>query len=167
MATATITGNLRTFGGANFNHLDPVIIFRPSSAHLGPSSIFSGPDVRVSTFDSGGGFTETLERTDTMLTADAHYKVLIEWRNPGITGDMGPGPVPTDTGWKIYVERNGPIGENAHPPHPNFRMVIIDDVEPSTNLPIGQLWLQSDPDDMSNPLNPANTGILHQLIWED
>ncbi|HJX78552.1 hypothetical protein [Glutamicibacter sp.] len=167
MATATITGSLRTFGGANFNYLDPLIIFRPSSAHLGPSSIFSGPDVRV-TPESDSSFIATLERTDTMLTAGAHYKVIIEWRNPGITGSTGPGVAQHDTGWQIEVlAGGGPIGDNARPPRPNFQMVIVSPTPPSIFFGAGAQWLQADPNDMNNPLNPANTGIYHQLRWED
>ncbi|WP_162989189.1 hypothetical protein [Glutamicibacter nicotianae] len=164
MATATITGNLRTFGGANFSHLDPVIIFRASSAHFNQDNIFSGPDVRVSTFDSGGGFSVTLERTDTMLTAGAHYKVLIEWRNPGITGDSGPGVAQHDTGWEVEVlAGGGPIGDNARPPRPNHQMVIVSPTTPAKTFGAGALWLQQDPTDPNNPNNPANTSRLYQL----
>lgn len=163
MATATITGNLRTFGGANFNYLDPVIIFRASSAHLGADNIFSGPDVRV-TPQSDSSFSVTLERTDTMLTAGAHYKVIIEWRNPGITGDSGPGVAQHDTGWEIEVlAGGGPIGDNARPPHPNHQMVIVSPTAPARTFGSGALWLQQDPNDPNNPNNPANTSRLYQL----
>lgn len=162
MATATITGSLRTFGGANFNYLDPVIIFRPSSAHLGPSGIYSGPDVRV-TPDPDSSFTATLERTDTMLTADAHYKVIIEWRNPGITGSTGPGVAQHDTGWEIEVLKDGPIGDSARPPRPNHQMVIVSPVEPPRIYGLFSMWLQMDPNDPNNVNNPANTGDLFQL----
>lgn len=162
MATATITGNLRTFGGANFNHLDPVIIFRQSSAHFNQSSIFSGPDERI-TPGSGGEFTATLERTDTMLTAGAHYKVIIEWRNPGITGDTGNVAL-HDTGWQIEVlAGGGPIGDNARPPRPNHQMVIVSPTEPPKVFGPGAMWLQQDPTDPNNPNNPANTSRLYQL----
>lgn len=163
MATATLTGNLRTFGGANFNYLDPVIVFRPSSAHFNQSMIFSGPDVRVSTFDNSGGFTVELERTDTMLTANAYYKVFIEWRNPGTTGDSGPGVAQHDTGWEIEVLGNGPIGDHARPPRPNHQMVIVSPTAPPKIFGFASLWLQMDPADPNNPANPANTGDLHQL----
>ncbi|MFK0082717.1 hypothetical protein [Glutamicibacter sp. NPDC090743] len=162
MATATITGNLRTFGGANFNYLDPVIIFRPSSAHLGPSSIFSGPDIRA-TPAADSSFIATLERTDTMLTADAHYKVIIEWRNPGITGSTGPGTAEHDTGWEITVTKDGPIGDNARPPRPNHQMVIVAPTMPPKHFGPGTMWLQMDPEDPNTPTNPANTGDLYQL----
>lgn len=163
MATATITGNLRTFGGANFSHLDPVIIFRASSAHFNQDNIFSGPDVRVSSFDSSGGFTATVERTDTMFTAGAFYKVLIEWRNPGITGDSGPGVAQHDTGWEITVTGNGPIGDMARPPRPNHQRVIVSATEPPNHFGPGTMWLQMDPNDPDTPTNPANTGDLYQL----
>lgn len=163
MATVTLTGNLRTFGGANFNHLDPVIIFRPSGASFNQSNIFSGPDVRVSTFDSGGGFSVELERTDTMLTAGAHYDVLIEWRNPGITGDAGAGVALHDTGWEITVTKDGPIGDNARPPRPNHQMVIVSPSTPPKQFGPGTMWLQMDPNDPNTPTNPANTGDLFQL----
>lgn len=163
MATAVLTGNLRTFGGANFNHLDPVIVFRPSGASFDQSNIFSGPDVRVSTFDSGGGFTVELERTDGMLTAGAHYKVLIEWRNPGITGSSGPGVAQHDTGWEITVTGDGPIGDNAKPPRPNHQMVIVAPTQPPNHFGPGTMWLQMNPNDPNTPTNPANTGDLYQL----
>lgn len=163
MATSTITGSLRTFGGANFEHLDPVLIFRANSAHLDQSNIFSGPDVRVTEFDTGGAFTADLENTDTMLTAGAHYKVLIEWRNPGITGSTGPGVAQHDTGWEITVTGDGPIGNNAKPPRPNHQMVIVSPTQPPNHFGAGTMWLQMDPNDPNNPTNPANTGDLYQL----
>lgn len=162
MATATITGNLRTFGGANFNHLDPIIIFRPSSAHLNQANIFSGPDVPA-TPETGGAFSVELERTDTMLTAGAHYKVIIEWRNPGITGSTGPGVAQHDTGWEITVTGNGPIGDNARPPRPNHQMVIVSPSIPPKQFGPGAMWLQMDPTEPDNPDNPANTGNLYRL----
>lgn len=162
MATATLTGSLRTFGGANFNHLDPVIIFRPSSAHFNQGNIFSGPDQRV-TPETGGAFTATLERTDTMLTPGAHYKVIIEWRNPGITGSAGPGMAQHDTGWEVYVTGNGDIGDMAKPPRGNPPFVIISASNPGTHFGEGVFWLQQDPNDPDNPNNPANTSRLYQL----
>ncbi|GAA3289250.1 hypothetical protein ACFFON_15500 [Arthrobacter citreus] len=165
MATATLTGSLRTFGGTNFNHLDPVIIFRPDSAHLNQNNIFSGPDIRV-TPAPDSTFTVDLERTDVMLDADAHYKVLIEWRNPGVTGDTGSGVAQHDTGWQVSVPNGngGPIGDFARPPRPNFQMVIVSLTSPPKIYGLGAMWLQSDPSDSNNP---ANTGILHQLDWEN
>lgn len=159
MATATLTGNLRTFGGANFSHLDPVIIFRASSAHFNQSNIFSGPDVRVSTFDSGGGFSVELERTDTMLTAGAHYKVLIEWRNPGITGDAGAGVALHDTGWEVTVTKNGTIGDNATPPSAN-QLIWWVSLTPPQNR--GFIWNYLDP---TNP--DRETGPIPGLVLGD
>lgn len=167
MATATVTGSLRTFGGANFNYLDPVIIFRPDSAHLNQGSIFSGPDIRVPPA-ADSSFSVDLERTDTMLDAGAHYKVLIEWRNPGITGDAGAGVAQHDTGWELVVPAGGgPIGDIARAPKPNFQMVIVSPVAPPRFYGLGAMWLQADPKDMNNPTNPGNTGILHKLGWEN
>ena len=162
MATADITFNLRTFAGANFNYLDPVVIFRPSSAHFDQSNIFSGPDTRVIPATDSSCIA-TLERTDTMLTADAHYKVFIESRNPGITGSSGPGVAQHDTGWEITVTKNGPIGDNARPPRPNHQMVIVSPTEPPNIFGRGAMWLQMDPADPNPPTNPANTGDLYQL----
>lgn len=167
MATATITGSLRTFAGTNFNHLDPVIIFRPDGAHLNQGSIFSGPDIRVIPNQTDSSFIVDLERTDTMVDADAHYKVLIEWRNPGIAGDTGAGVAQHDTGWELIVPAGGgPIGDIARPPRPNFQMVIVSPVAPLPIYGLGAMWLQADPNDMNNVDNPGNTGILHQLGWE-
>lgn len=163
MATVSLSGNLRTFGGANFNYLDPVIIFRPSGAHFDVSNIYSGPDIRVSTLDSAGGFTVDLERTDGMLSAGAHYKVLIEWRNPGITGDSGPGVAQHDTGWQIFPTSSGSISDMARPPRPNHQMVIVSPTEPPNYFGPGTMWLQMDPNDPDNVNNPANTGDLYQL----
>lgn len=159
MATVTLSGSLRTFGGANFNHLDPVIIFRPSGASFNQSNIFSGPDVRVSTFDSGGGFSVELERTDTMLTAGAHYKVLIEWRSPGITGDTGAGVALHDTGWKVTATKNGAIGDNATPPSAN-QLIWWVSLTPPQNR--GFIWNYLDP---TNP--DRETGPIPGLVLGD
>ncbi|MGV2853779.1 hypothetical protein ACNPON_18495 [Glutamicibacter sp. AGC13] len=161
MATATLTGNLRTFGGANFNHLDPVIIFRPIGASFNQSNIFSGPDVRVSTFDSGGGFTVDLERTDTMLTAGAHYKVLIEWRNPGITGSSGPGVAQHDTGWEVTVKGSGPIGDNATPPDPN-QLIWWVSLTPPPNR--GFIWNYLDPNNPDRETGPNPELVLGDIV---
>lgn len=162
MATATITGSLRTFGGANFNYLDPVIIFRPNGAGLGTGgNVFSGPDVRVLP-DVGGAFSQDLEVTDRMLNADAHYDVLIEWREPGITGQPG-GVAMHDTGWKVRVPAvGGNFGELATR-SPNHSMVIISPTQPHKHFGAGTLWLQQDPTDPGNSANPANTSRLYRL----
>ena len=163
MATAVVTGSLRTFGGANFNHLDPVVIFRPDSAGLGTSGqIFSGPDVRATPDEATGALTKELEVTETMLNADAHYMILIEWREPGVTGEQG-GTAMHDTGWKLYVPvGGGNIGELSKKP-PNKGMVITSPIEPQRHFGAGTLWLQLDPTDPDNPTNPANTGDLYLL----
>lgn len=158
MATAVITGNLRTFGGANFNWLDPVIIFRPNSAHFDTTNIFSGDDVRVTPGD-GGAFSATLERTDTMLSAGAHYTVLIEWREPSVTGDPG-GIALQDTGWQVTVSAGGgTIGDNSTPPQANQLMWWIGLTPPPGR---GFLW---------NYLDPANpdreTGPIPELALGD
>ncbi len=162
MATGLITGTLRTLGGANFNYLDPVVIFRPATAGLGPGGeIFSGPDVRTIP-GVGGAFTQELEVTDTMLNADAHYQVLIEWREPGVTGEAG-GIAMHDPGWKLYVPvGGGEIGDLSAKP-PNKGMVIVSPAEPQKHFGAGTLWLQQDPTDPNNPDNPANTSRLYRL----
>lgn len=162
MATGLISGTLRDVGGANFNHLDPIIIFRPASAGLGPAGeIFSGPDIRV-TPGIGGAFSQAMEVTDTMLNADAHYMILIEWREPGVTGEAG-GVAMHDTGWKLYVPTGGGnVGDLATRP-PNQGMVIISPTAPQRHFGAGTLWLQMDPADPDNPTNPANTGDLYRL----
>lgn len=163
MATATITGALRTFGGANFNHLDPVIIFRPDAAGLGTNgNIFSGPDIRVIPDLATGNFTQALEVTETMLSADAHYQILIEWREPSVSNDPG-GIAMHDTGWKLYVPTGGgDVGDLAQKP-PNKGMVIVSPVKPRAHFGNGTLWLQMDPTEPDNPDNPANTGDLYRL----
>lgn len=163
MATAVVTGSLRTFGGGNFNHLDPVVIFRPDSAGLGTSGqIFSGPDIRVTPDESTSAFSPELEVTETMLNADAHYKILIEWREPSVTGDPG-GVAMHDTGWKLYVPiGGGDLGDISQRP-PNKGMVIVSPTQPRAHFGNGTMWLQMDPTDPDNPTNPANTGDLYQL----
>ena len=163
MATATVTGSLRTFGGGNFNHLDPIIIFRPDSAGLGTNGqIFSGPDVRVLPDSGTSAFSQALEVTETMLNADAHYKILIEWRESSVTGDPG-GIAMHDTGWKLYVPvGGGDLGDLAKKP-PNRGMVIVSATMPRRHFGPGTLWLQQDPTNPDNPSNPANTGDLYRL----
>lgn len=162
MATANVTGSLRAFGGGNFNHLDPVIIFRPNGAAIsGTGQIFSGPDERA-TPGSDSSFTQALEVTETMLNADAHYLILIEWRVPSVTGDQG-GVALHDTGWKLYVPGGGgDVGDLAKKP-PNQGMVITAPVKPQAHFGPGTMWLQMDPTDPNNPNNPANTGDLYRL----
>ena len=159
MPTATVTGSLRTFNGANFNHLDPVLIFTPNKAATGANGqIFSGGEVRVTPDQATSAFTVNLEVTESMVTEDVYYIPSIEWRDPA--GNFMKADYP---GWRLYVPSGGGQLPDLLQQPLNRSMVIKSPVNPGTRYGSGALWLQIDPDDPDNPKNPANTGDLYEL----
>lgn len=156
---AAVTGTLKTFGLESLAGKQPVIVFEANKAATASGGeLFVTDPVRV-TPASDGSFSARLQQTENLITPDVHYRMWIEYL------DAANNYVRVDNpDWQLRVPAaGGTLGDLLKLPKINSALVITSPTPPPVWLGLGAMWLQADPNDIDNPLNPANTGDLHEL----
>lgn len=156
---AVVTGTLKTFGMESLAGKQPLIVFEANKAATGPGGeLFATDPVRV-TPATDGTFSARLQPTENLITADVHYRMWIEYL------DSANNYVRIDNpDWVLRVPTaGGTLSDLLKLPKVSSGLVITAPTAPPVWLGLGAMWLQSDPNDMDNPLNPANTGDLYEL----
>lgn len=156
---AAVTGTLKTFGLESLAGKQPVIVFEANKAATGPGGeLFATDPVRVPPA-SDGSFSARLQPTENLITDGVHYRMWIEYL------DAANNYVRVDNpDWQLRVpSAGGTLGDLLKLPKVNSALVITSPTPPPVWLGLGAMWLQADPNDIDNPLNPANTGDLHEL----
>lgn len=100
-----ITGRLSDFQGNPGLEVFPRIVFRPSGAAVGGSSLFYSRPVIVDTFGSDGSFSVELQSTDELWHVsgdDVWYEVTVDRLVAG--ADYMPWDHP---GWRLKVPEEG------------------------------------------------------------
>lgn len=156
---AAVTGTLKTFGLESLAGKQPVIVFEANKAATGPGGeLFATDPVRVPPA-SDGAFTARLQPTENLITDGVHYRMWIEYL------DAANNYVRVDNpDWQLRVpSAGGTLGDLLKLPRVSSGLVITSPTPPPIWLGLGAMWLQADPNDIDNPLNPGNTGDLHEL----
>lgn len=156
---AVVTGTLKTFGLASLASKQPVIVFEANKPATGPGGeLFATDPVRVIP-EPDGTFTARLQPTENLITPGVVYRMWIEYL------DSANNYVRVDNpDWELRVpSAGGVLGDLLKLPKVSSGLVITSPTPPSLWLGLGAMWLQADPNDIDNPLNPANTGNLYEL----
>lgn len=156
---AAVTGTLKTFGMASLAGKQPLIVFEANKAATAPDGeLFATDPIRV-TPAADGTFSARLQPTEGLITEGVHYKMWIEYLDDANNYVRVDNP-----DWSLHVpSAGGVLGDLLSLPKVSAGLVITSPTPPPIWLGLGAMWLQADPNDIDNPLNPANTGDLHEL----
>lgn len=156
---AVVTGTLKTFGLESLAGKQPLIVFEANKPATGTGGeLFATDPVKV-TPATDGTFTARLQPTENLITPGVVYQMSIEYL------DSANNYVRVDNpDWQLRVPAaGGTLGDLLTLPEVSSALVITSPTAPPLWLGLGAMWLQADPEDIDNPLNPANTGDLYKL----
>lgn len=148
----TVTGTLRDFKLDTLNSLSPRIVFTASEPAVTSNAILSTRPIVVIP-NAAGGFTVELQSTDSVRPL-IHYNVRVEWL------ESDGGYVGVDLlGWPLFVPaEGGSIGDLVSTSSIPAQ-VWVGLTPPPPPVTPGTWWLETNPDD---PSDPRNTGRLYE-----
>lgn len=152
------TGSLESFGLESIHALNPEVVFEANKPAVGPFGQLFATEPIIAKPIENGYWTVTLRDTSSLITADVYYKMTVRWRDPANNYMRADFP-----DWKLYTDSVGGTFEQAVQHPTNTGMTIVSPVNPGTGFSLNASWLQMDPADPDNPLNPANTGDYYEL----
>lgn len=166
---AIVNGSLKDIVNASMASRQGKLVFRLNAESVAVTgsnagAVYPTEEVSINSAASTGNFSIDLQTTTSLLT-DAWYTLRIEW----LDSEGGAMDFP---GWQIRVPVSGGSIDKLitlGPPNggwggslANLSLVMIAPEKPD-NLQVGQLWLESDPDDPNN-FNGKNTSRLYRGV---
>jgi hypothetical protein len=151
---AVVTGTVYEITGGHLVGKYPELVFTLNATAATSGGLYvTEPSIVAPASD--GSFTTNLPSTD-LMRDDNYYTLGIRWLDPA--GNMTRIDFPD---WQIRVPTGGGNVVDLRGGGTNLSMVYVSLTEPDNPTPF-MLWLEQDPDDISNP---ANTGNLYR--WEN
>lgn len=145
---ATVTGRLNDFGLEALAAFSPEIVFTPSGPAVGGNVLYASRPI-VCIPASNGDFTVELAATEGLHPAQ-HYTIAVQWLNSAggyISKDF--------IDWELSVPEAGGVFADLVAAPANPAQVWVGLTAPANPTP-GTWWLESNPADITDPLNTGN-----------